>query len=266
MSSLWIKNVSFAYLDGLVLQDIELSIGAGEKVGLLGPNGSGKTTLLKVASGVLRPGRGEVLLGGIALSRLSRRQIAQMVAVVPQQFQIPFAFAVEEVVLLGRTPFLRPLAGESEGDRHATQKAMRLTGIEHLARRIFNELSGGERQRVIMAMALAQEPKLLLLDEPTANLDINHRVEILELVSRLNREQGLTVVAAMHDLNLASLYFDRLVVLKGGTIFADGPPRTVLTCELVRQVFGASVWVGPHPVAGVPHVALLRRDGSQEQT
>jgi len=260
MSNLWIRNVSFSYLDGLVLKDVDLSIKAGEKVGLLGPNGSGKTTLLKVASGVLRPGQGEVLLGGVALKHLSRRQTARMVAVVPQQFHLPFAFTVEEVVLLGRTPFLKRLASESESDRHAVREAVHFTGIEHLAGRMFNELSGGERQRVIMAMALAQEPKLLLLDEPTANLDINHRVELLELVSRLNRERGLTVVAAMHDLNLAALYFDRLVVLKEGAVFADGPPGAVLTQELVRQVFSTEVWVGPHPVAEVPHVALLRRD------
>lgn len=257
MNSLWLQHVSFSYLDGLVLQDVNLTIQNGEMVGLIGPNGSGKTTLLKLASGVLRPKQGRILLQGLSLDSLTRREVAQRVAVVPQQFHMPFAFTIEEMVLLGRTPFVNTLSGERESDRRAVRHAMQLIHIEHLEKRTFNELSGGERQKVILAMALAQQPKLLLLDEPTANLDINHRAEILELVRSLNLEQEVTVVAAMHDLNLAALYFDRLILLKEGAVFADGTPTEVLTEGIIQEVFSASVRIIQHPSANVPHVFVL---------
>ena len=140
---------------------------------------------------------------------------------------------------------------------------MELTGVEQFSKRTFNELSGGERQKSVLAMALAQEPKLLLLDEPTAHLDINHQVEILDLVKTLNREQGVTVVSAMHDLNLAALYFDRLVLLKEGIVFAEGSPSAVLTKETIRDVFGASVHINQHPSAKVPHIVILPKEGDR---
>jgi iron complex transport system ATP-binding protein len=205
------QELSFSYFNGFVVQDINLTISSGEMVGLLGPNGCGKTTLLKLASGVLSPAKGSVL---------SRKQVAQRMAVVPQYFRIPFDFTVEEVAQLGRTPFVKGFAGESMHDREVTATALELVGIEKLRKRHFNDLSGGEQQKVILAMALAQEPEILLLDEPTAHLDINHQVEILELVKNLNREQGVTVIAAMHNLNLASLFFDRLILLQEGTVYA----------------------------------------------
>ncbi len=259
MSSLRIRHVSFSYLDGLVLRDIDLFVEAGERVGLLGPNGSGKTTLLKLASGLLRPNQGEVYLGEVSLRKLTRKQTAQKVAVVPQQLQMPFSFSVWEMVMLGRTPFVRALSSEGEADRQAIRRALRLTNTEELVDRTFNELSGGERQKVILAMSLAQEPKLLLLDEPTVHLDVNHQVEILELIKRLNLQNGITVIAAMHDLNLAALYFDRLVLLNAGSIFADGPPAKVLTEETIRQVYSAPVLVHKHPSADVPNITIVPR-------
>jgi len=260
-AGLRLQGVSFFYLNGFRLHDIDIEVRAGEMVGLLGPNGCGKTTLIRLASGVLSPARGEVWLGGVPLRRLSRKEVARRLAVVPQYFHIPFAFTVDEVVLLGRTPFVRALAGETEQDCAIARRAMELTGVAQLAQRTFNELSGGERQKAILAMALAQEPRVLLLDEPTAHLDINHQVEILELVKSLNREQGATVVAAMHDLNLAALYFDRLVLLNDGHIVADGSPAEVLTEVTIREVFGAWVRVEQHPSAPVPHVVVLPRSG-----
>jgi len=265
MVSLQVQGVSFSYLDGLVLHNINLSIKAGEMVGLLGSNGSGKTTLIKLASGVLKPGQGEIKLDGANFRQLSRKSIARSIAVVPQQFNIPFAFTATEVVMLGRTPFFRAFAEESEIDRRFVANALKLVGISDLAERRFDELSGGERQKVILAMALAQQPKLLLLDEPTVHLDIAHQVEILELVRRLNLERGLTVIAAMHDLNLASLYFDRLILLKEGRVSADGTPAQVLTEEGIWEVFSASVIVTPHPVSGVPHIVIMPKRNTVEK-
>jgi len=260
MSKLVIKDVSFSYLDGFSLQHISLTVERGGMVALIGPNGSGKTTLIKLAAGVLTPRHGEVLLDGASLKSLSRREIARRIAVVPQYFLMPFAFTVGAVVMLGRTPFIRALAGETERDNSMARRAMELAGVEQFSNRTFNELSGGERQKVILAMALAQEPKLLFLDEPTAHLDINHQVAILELIKGLNREQGVTVVGAMHDLNLAALYFDRLVLLKEGAIFTEGSPSAVLTEKTIRDVYGASVRIDQHPSAKVPHIIILPKE------
>lgn len=232
-------------------------------VGLLGPNGSGKTTLIKIASGILRPKEGEIIIDGTSLVRMNRRSIARRLAVVPQEFNVPFAFTVEEIVTLGRTPFLRPLADKNEKDRQIIDNSMELVGITALKNRRFDELSGGERQKVILAMALAQQPALLLLDEPTVHLDINHQVQILELVRHLSTTTGLTVVAAIHDLNLAALYFKRLVLLKEGQVLADGTPTQVLTKEIVESVFNTPVLVDTHPVTGDPHVIITPKNSSR---
>jgi iron complex transport system ATP-binding protein len=251
------QNVDFSYYNGLVLRDVSLELRRGELVALLGPNGSGKTTLLKVLSGLLRPRRGRVLLDGQDVQRLGRRQIARRVAMVPQELEMPFGFTAYEMVMLGRTPHVRPLAGASAHDRQVVTEQMRLTGTADLAGRPFNELSGGERQRVVVAMALAQQPQVLLLDEPVVHLDISHQLEILELIKSLNRTRDLTVLATMHDLNLAALYFDRLMLLERGQVVADGTPERVLVEERIRQVFGATVQVQEHPTRRTPHVVLL---------
>ena len=263
MIGLEFRQVSFSYSDGMVLGDVDLSVSPGEMVGLLGPNGSGKTTLLKLASGILKPGQGDIRLDDSDLNRLSRRAVARTVAVMPQQFHMPFAFTVAEVVMLGRTPFIRTLAGETAADREAVNTALATAGIGDLEERRFDELSGGERQKVVLAMTLAQQPSLLLLDEPTQHLDITHQVEILERVRSLNREQGITVIAAMHDLNLASLYFDRLVLLKEGRVVIDGTPEQVITEDMLLEVYAASVSVERHPVTGAPLVVVIpaKNDG-----
>jgi len=270
MAKVSLKNVSFSYSDGIGLKNITISIRDGERIGLIGPNGSGKTTLLKLISGVLLPGEGEIYLDGVNLKRLDRRTIAQEIAVVPQQFDLPFAFTVKEVVELGRTPFFKMFAGGNEDVAIANQ-AMTALEIEPLAGRFFNELSGGERQKVVLAMALAQQPKLFLLDEPTAHLDINHQIEILDWVKKLNAEaagrfysgnsgQAITVVAAIHDLNLAALYFERLILLKEGRIVADGSPHKILTSELLSEVFSITVEIAPHPQTKAPQIILPVKD------
>lgn len=255
--SVAIQGVDFSYYDGPVLREINLTVEAGELVALVGPNGAGKTTLLKVISGLLPPRKGRVLLGGQDVRRLSRREIARRVAMVPQAIGDPFGFTAYEMVMLGRTPYVRPLAGPSPRDCQVVREQMRLTDTADLAERPFNELSGGEQQRVILAMALAQEPELLLLDEPVAHLDIGHQVEILELVKGLNRSRRLTVLATMHDLNLAALYFDRLILLDRGQVAAQGAPTQVLDEERIRRVFGTPARVQEHPIRRTPHVVLL---------
>lgn len=256
-----IQNITFGYGDKPLLYDVSLSVQRGEMVGLLGPNGSGKTTLLRLISGLLRPQQGSVLLERRNLQRWGRRGAAQRIAVVPQELHIPFAFTVEHMVSLGRTPFVKPLLGErTQHDQEIVEDALQAAGIAPLANRIFNELSGGERQRVMIAMALAQEPSLLLLDEPTSHLDIKYQIETLELVQRLNRERGVTVIAAMHDLNLASRYFSRLLLFQRG-IVADGGPAEVLEPGLLSRVYGVDVRVGI--LRGAKHLSVLPPDSTE---
>lgn len=266
------QQVDFAYGERTVLHGADIALLAGDLVALVGPNGSGKTTLLKLLCGILAPKAGRVTWNGSNLGALKRRILAQQIALVPQELNIPFAFTVSEIVGLGRTPHMRPLSGESRRDRLAVTQALELTETRGLADRFFGELSGGEQQRVALAMALAQiadsvldsgGPSVLLLDEPTVHLDINHQIEILELIHKLNRERGLTVLATMHDLNLASLYFDRLILLNEGRIVTDGTPQAVLSKERVENVFHTGVLVQPHPtLAHVPHIVLLPANGN----
>jgi iron complex transport system ATP-binding protein len=259
--TLEMRGVDFAYYDGPVLKAVDLQLERGELVGLIGPNGSGKTTLLKVLSGLLTPARGTVCLDGRDLGKLSRRYLARRIAVVPQEMTMPFALTAWDMVMLGRTAHVRPLVGARSHDREVARERMVLTDTLDFASRPFNALSGGEQQRVIIAMALAQEAELLLLDEPTVHLDINHQVEILELIKRLNREQGLTVLATIHDLNLAALYFDRLVLVNEGRIVTSGAPSQVLSEDCIRAVFHTDVHVQPHPTRPSPHIVILPLEG-----
>ncbi|HZU69674.1 MAG TPA: ABC transporter ATP-binding protein [Ktedonobacteraceae bacterium] len=249
-----IDGISFGYDNHPLLYDIHMRVDAGEMVGLLGPNGSGKTTLLRLISGVLRPQQGKILLEGRDLQAWGRRGIARRIAVVPQELHIPFAFTVEEMVSLGRTPFTGLLGTRNKQDINIIQHAMQSTEISALAGRIFNELSGGERQRVAIAMALAQQPSLLLLDEPTSHLDIKYQIEILDLARQLNRHLGVTVIAAMHDLNLAARYFPRLLLFQRG-IVADDSPAKVLEPQLLYRVYGVNVQVGI--LRGATHLSVL---------
>ncbi|HEY3991783.1 MAG TPA: ABC transporter ATP-binding protein [Ktedonobacteraceae bacterium] len=251
---LQVENLAFGYADQTLLYEIQIQVRSGEMVGLLGPNGSGKTTLLRLLSGILHPQKGWIMLDGRELASWGKRGIAQRVAVVPQELQVPFAFTVEQMVALGRTPFITLFGSRSSRDREIVRDSMRLAEVDRLSERIFHELSGGERQRVTLAMALAQQPRLLLLDEPTSHLDIKYQIETLELVRRLNRETGVTVIAAMHDLNLAARYFSRLLLFQRG-IVADGGPAEVLEPHLLQRVYGVAVQVGV--MRGAEHLSVL---------
>jgi iron complex transport system ATP-binding protein len=254
-----VDGVTFGYERQPLLYDVHVQVRKGEMVGLLGPNGSGKTTLLRLVSGVLQPQQGRILLDGRALQDWGRRGVAQRVAVVPQELHVPFAYTVEQLVNLGRTPFVNLLGSNSRQEAIVVQDAMQAAGVTPLANRIFNELSGGERQRVIVAMALAQQPELLLLDEPTSHLDIKYQIDILELVQRLNRERGVTVIAAMHDLNLAARYFPRLLLFQRGVV-ADAGPAEVLEPHLLKRVYGIDVQVGI--LRGAQHLSVLPPDSA----
>jgi len=252
-----LRQVAAGYASVRVVHDITLGVEPGEILALIGPNGAGKSTLLRVAAGLLQPFEGRALVDGQDLGTLRPKERARRIAVVPQEAPLPSGLFVHEMVGLGRTPYARVLLGPSARDRGAVEWAMRVAGIESLSGRFVDELSGGERQRVILARALAQQPVLLLLDEPTANLDLHHQVAMLELVRGLSHEQGLGVVAAVHDLQLAALYCDRVALLHAGRVISQGAPEAVLTESLLLQAFGQRVVLSAHPTHGVPLVALV---------
>ena len=242
-----VEDVTFSYDGGRdvpvrpVLAEVRLRLAAGEFVALLGANGSGKTTLLRLLAGTLSPSRGRVELAGTPVSRLSRSEAARSIALLPQSLELPSGFRVRELVEMGRAPHASRLFGASDRDRQAVARALREAAATELAERHPAELSGGERQRVLVAMALAQEPRVLLLDEPTLHLDLAHQVALLEAVVNIQRSRGVTVVAVFHDLNLAATFAPRVAVLDAGRIVADGAPGEVLTTEFVARVFGVSV-------------------------
>ena len=243
-------DVSFGYGVLPALQEVTVAIERGDFLGLLGPNGSGKTTLLKVLAGMLRPDRGEVRLHGQPLSRLTRGETARQLAVVPQETHLAFEYSVLEMVLMGRHPHLRTFELEGPNDLAAAREALAATGTSALEDRPFSTLSGGEKQRVIIASALAQSADLLLLDEPTASLDLRYQLEIGSLLVRLNREQNVTVVLSTHDLNFAASLCRRLVLLRGGRVLESGETQSVLTREAIRRLYDVNADVSFHERAG----------------
>lgn len=250
-------DVTFRYADVPVLRGFSLSVGQGEMVGLLGPNGSGKTTALRLLIGGLSPETGAVCIDGRPRRAAERRTLAKRIAIVPQEVQVTFDFRVEDLVLMGRGPHVNWLRGDTPRDRAIVRAVMHEVGIADLAERPFRQLSGGEKQQVALAMALAQEPEILLLDEPTHNLDIANQVGLFDLVQRLRAERRLTVLAVIHDVNLAALYCDRLILMRDGRVIAEGAPDAVVTPEHLLCCYGAAVESFPHPVTGQPQVALL---------
>ena len=247
-----------------IFENLTITITSGQMFGIIGPNGSGKSTLLKLLAGVVHPQKGTVSLFGHDLRSLAPDAIGKLLAYVPQEVEIAFPFTVQEVVLMGRYPHKKDriwdLWGwESNADHAAAERAMTEMNVLHLAEHAIGELSGGERQRVWIARALAQEPEVLLLDEPTAFLDLNYQLEISRILHRLVRERGLAIVLVSHDLNLASQYCDRLLLLDRGNLAALDHPRIVLRPELLEPVYGCRILIDCHPETGLPRISLPGR-------
>jgi iron complex transport system ATP-binding protein len=252
-----VEHLNLGYEDRTVLADLNFQVEAGEFVGILGPNGSGKSTLLHALSGLMLPKSGSILVRDRQLGRLDSRLRAQLLAVVPQSTEVRFPFACLEIVLMGRYPHRKRLGSLTDEDLLWALRSMRRTTTEHLQKRPITEVSGGECQRVVIARALAQDPQILLLDEATSSLDVRKKLEIFEILKFLNETRGLTVLCALHDLNLAALYCRRLLFLKDGGIAQDGPTATVFTPEVLAQVYETPMEVIRHPAHQRPYAVML---------
>ena len=252
-----LRSLSFAYRRDPVISGLSCRIPAGDFVGIIGPNGAGKTTLLRMITGFLKPHSGEVLLRGQNTALLSLRALARDIALMPQFFDLPSALNVRDFVIMGRFPFLRRFEAPSERDFKIVAECLELTETSEISDRSLSQLSGGEKQRVVLAQVLAQEPKLVLLDEPTSHLDIGHQTHVLNVMKKLNRSKGLTVISVMHDLNLAGEYCERLILLNKGTIEKEGATVDVLNHNDIKKVYNTEIFVDKNPVTKKPHVFLV---------
>ncbi len=253
------RDIYFRF-DREVLSGVSLEVQAGELLAVLGPNGAGKSTLLGIACGMLKPSRGVALLQGRNVLTYARREIAQQVALVAQIGELRFPLSAMEYVLAGRYAHVRAFGFDTRRDYEIAMASLEATDAAQFARRRFNELSSGEQQRVVLARALAQQPRLLLLDEPTANLDIAHQVSLLELLKRSTRQRGMGAVLVTHEINLAADFADRLLLLKQGRIVASGPPARVMTPDVLSECFDTQLIVDTHPATGNPRVSPALRE------
>lgn len=256
---IYLDKICCGYHNFPVLKDVSFEAMEGDFLGIIGPNGSGKSTLLKSMSRCLKPNSGEIFYKGKNLYSLAQREVARDFAFVPQDTVFNFSFTAWEIVLMGRIPYLRRLQQETSHDLETAKESMRITSTLDLSNRFINELSSGERQMVIIAKALAQGPKVLFLDEPTSHLDIGHQVEILNLLKELNLKEKITVIIVLHDLNLASEYCDKILLLDRGQVYKAGSPKDVLTYQTIEQVYKTIVVVNDNPISGKPHILLTRK-------
>ncbi|UCH23955.1 MAG: ABC transporter ATP-binding protein [Deltaproteobacteria bacterium] len=250
-------GLSHAYGDQPVIDHLSLSIQKGDFFIVIGPNGSGKTTLLKIISGLLKLQQGDLMILDRSLQSYTRKALAKKIAYVPQMASLDFPFTVMELVLMGRSPHLGPLGLGQEKDVEMAKKAMAFTGVEHLSGRKLEELSGGEQQRVFIARAICQAPEVILLDEPTASLDLAHQVRIMDMMERLKKERNVTIVMVSHDVNLAAMYGERLLLLKQGRIVSMGSPEEVLTYQALETAYGCTLLVDQSPIGEYPRVTLV---------
>ncbi|QHC13082.1 ATP-binding cassette domain-containing protein [Bacillus velezensis] len=276
-----VSSLSGGYGGRMIVEDVSFTAGKGEFVGILGPNGSGKTTLMKLLTGMLSPSKGEVLVAGRPAGRYKPRELAKIMAVLPQHTEQAFTFTVKETVSFGRYPYQKGLFRQmDQHDEDIVREAMEMTGIDRYAQQSVRNLSGGERQRVYLAQALAQQPEVLCLDEPTTFLDLKYQKDLLDTVKRLTRERGLTVISIFHDFNAASQYCDQLLMMKDGRAFPKQPPDQALKKETIEDIYGITVSAvarqsSPKPLiafmpeareerepAGVPFASLINKSGN----
>lgn len=251
------NDISFSYDERLILDRINLDLMKGSFISIVGPNGSGKSTLLRLMSAALKPEMGQVLINGDNIEKMEKRELAQKVSFVPQSVPTDIEFTSMDVVLMGRYPYINRFRGESEKDYEIVKKAMKYTNTEAFADRPLRMLSGGERQRVILAQALAQEPEIMLLDEPVSSLDLQHQIEMLSLMKKLCIDENITVIAILHDLNMATTYSDYILMLKDRKIAAQGLPESVFSVERIKEVFGIEVSISLSPISHKPYIYTL---------
>ena len=251
------SNISYAFDRRPVLRNLSFSVEEGDFFIIIGPNGSGKTTLLKIFAGILRPPQGQIDILGRPADEYKRKSLARTIAMVPQRLPVDFPFTVAESVLMGRAPYHGAFAIEREKDFAIAKQAMAFTEVAHLSDRRLDQLSGGEQQRVFIARAICQEPKIMLLDEPTASLDLAHQVHVMDLMEKLKAEKGVTVVMVSHDVNLAAMYADRVLLLKDGEIISMGLPQEVLTFQKLEEAYGCRLLVDESPLGAFPRITLV---------
>lgn len=257
MNAVSIDSITVKAGRKVLLDNFTCEIGENEFLVVIGPNGAGKTTLLRAISGLSKVQSGKIVLYGKSLKKYSRRQLAATMALVPQNMNMEFAFSVEETVLMGRYPYLGMLEQEKKEDLAIARQAMRFTQVDHLATRRLDQLSGGERQRVIIARSICQQPRIMLLDEPTATLDPSHQLRIMKLMQRFRKEKNTTVVMVSHDLNLAALFASRILLVKEGRVVTSGSPAEILVPENLQEVYGCPMHVDSHPITGTPRISLI---------
>ena len=257
--ALSVENLNYAYGSQFVLRDLSFSVSQSEMFIVIGPNGAGKTTLIKLMIGIAKIQSGQIEILQSPLEDYSQKRLAQVSAYVPQGLPVGFPFTVEETVLLGRAPHQKVLGLASQNDLEIAQQAMTFTEVSHLARRKLDQLSGGEQQRVLIARALCQQPQVILLDEPTASLDLSHQIRIMDLMEKLKIEKGMTVVMVSHDVNIAAMYGDQLLLLKAGEIVRMGPPHAVLNFETLEETYNCKLLVDTSPLGNLPRVTLVPR-------
>jgi len=248
------KNLNYNYGNHPILKDVSFSIRKGDFFIIIGPNGSGKTTLMKLISGILKSQQNQLEILGRPVRSYTRKALAKTLAFVPQTIPTEFPFTVIEVILMGRSPHLGMLGLEGQNDLEIANRAMAFTGVEHLADRKLDQLSGGERQRVFIARALCQEPQIILLDEPTAALDLAHQIRAMDMMEQLKEENGVTVVMVSHDINLAAMYSNHLLLLKEGEIVSLGPPDKVLTFQTLEKAYNCTLLVDESPLGKFPRI------------
>ena len=252
-----IKNISLEYRNKLILHDISFAVSKGEFFVIIGPNGAGKTSLLKIIAGLEKNQQGSVTVRDKDIRDYNRKNLSQILAIVPQQIEVGFPFTVADTVIMGRSPHLGILGMEGKNDFHIAEETMKFTEVSHLAERKLFQLSGGELQRVIIARAICQQPEIILLDEPTTALDPAHQLKIMDLMEKFRREHGTTIIMVSHDLNLASMYGDRLLLLKDGRVIKTGDPKSVLNKHLLEDSYGCRMQVDESPVGHVVRVTPI---------